>query len=80
MLASIMAPLSSIKINVLKFPLNKISERILGLNEPFALTLVFPHCKQDPIYVFQEIKLRGLVPNSYIHVSVSDFDLYFCMI
>jgi hypothetical protein len=29
-------------------------------------------CKQDPIYVFPELKLRGLVPNFYIHVSVSD--------
>jgi hypothetical protein len=27
---------------------------------------------QDPIYVFPEMKLRGLVPNSYIHVSVCD--------
>ncbi len=24
------------------------------------------------MYVFPEMKLRGLVPNSYIHVSVSD--------
>jgi hypothetical protein len=30
------------------------------------------HCKQDPIYVFPEMKLRGLVPNSHIHVSLSD--------
>jgi hypothetical protein len=30
------------------------------------------HCKEDPIYVFQEMKLRGLVPNFHIHVSVSD--------
>ncbi len=30
------------------------------------------HCKEDLIYVFPEIKLRGLVLNSYIHVSVSD--------
>ncbi len=27
---------------------------------------------QNPIYVFPEIKLRGLVPNSYIHVTVTD--------
>jgi hypothetical protein len=31
------------------------------------------HCKDDPIYVFPEMKLRGLVPNSHGHVSVSDF-------
>jgi hypothetical protein len=30
------------------------------------------HCKQDPIYVFPEMKLRGLVPNMHIHVYVSD--------
>jgi hypothetical protein len=27
---------------------------------------------RNPINVFPKIKLRGLVPNSYIHVSVSD--------
>ncbi len=31
--------------------------------------------KQDPIYVFPEMKLRGLIPNFHIYVSVSD--LYF---
>jgi hypothetical protein len=30
------------------------------------------HCKEDPIYVFTEMKLRGLVPNFHNHVSVSD--------
>jgi hypothetical protein len=30
------------------------------------------HCTENPIYVFSEIILRGLVPNSYIHVSVRD--------
>jgi hypothetical protein len=25
------------------------------------------HCKEDPIYVFPEIKLRGLSPYFYIH-------------
>ncbi len=25
------------------------------------------HCTENPIYVFPEMKLRGLVPNSYIH-------------
>jgi hypothetical protein len=30
------------------------------------------HCKEDPIYVFLEMKLRGLVPNFHIHVSVSN--------
>ncbi len=30
------------------------------------------HCTENPIYVFPEIKLRGLVPNSYIPVFVSD--------
>jgi hypothetical protein len=35
------------------------------------------HCKEDPIYVFPEMKLRGRVPNFHIHVSVSDFYVYF---
>jgi hypothetical protein len=29
-------------------------------------------CNENPIYVSPEMKLRGLAPNSYIHVSVSD--------
>jgi hypothetical protein len=31
-----------------------------------------PHCTENPIYVFPEMKLSGLVPNAHIHVSVSD--------
>jgi hypothetical protein len=30
------------------------------------------HCKQDPIYVFQEMKLCGLFSNFHIHIFVSD--------
>jgi hypothetical protein len=30
------------------------------------------HCTENPIYVFSEMKLRGLVPNSYIHIPVRD--------
>ncbi len=30
------------------------------------------HCKGYPIYVFPEMKLRGLVPNFHIHVSLTD--------
>ncbi len=30
------------------------------------------HCTQHPVYVMPEKKLHGLVPNSYIHVSVND--------
>jgi hypothetical protein len=30
------------------------------------------HCTENPFYVFPEMKLRGLIPNSYSHVSVSD--------
>jgi hypothetical protein len=33
------------------------------------------HCKEDPTYVFPEMKLRGLVPNFHIHVSVSDLNI-----
>jgi hypothetical protein len=34
--------------------------------------IVSLHCAENPIYVFFEMKLRGLVPNSYIHESVCD--------
>ncbi len=30
------------------------------------------HCNKDPMYVFPEMKLRGLVPNFHIHVFVND--------
>jgi hypothetical protein len=30
------------------------------------------HCSENTIYVFPEMELHGLLPNSYIHVSVSD--------
>jgi hypothetical protein len=39
-----------------------------GYSTPPPPTL---HCKEDPIYVFLEMKLSGLVPNFLIHVSVS---------
>ncbi len=32
-----------------------------------------PHCTKSKIYVFPGKELRGRSPNSYIHVSVSDF-------
>jgi hypothetical protein len=31
-----------------------------------------PYCTKNPIYVFPERKMNGLVPNSYVHVSVND--------
>jgi hypothetical protein len=34
--------------------------------------LIYVNCTENPIYVFPEMKLRGLVPSSFIHVSVSD--------
>ncbi len=38
----------------------------------YCSVLSLTHCKQDPIYVFPEMKLCDLVPNFHIHVSVSD--------
>jgi hypothetical protein len=38
----------------------------------FSASLVVVHCTENPIYVFPEKELRGISPNSYIHVSVSD--------
>ncbi len=32
--------------------------------------------KKDPIYVLKEMKLRGLVPNFHIHVSVRDLYIH----
>jgi hypothetical protein len=34
------------------------------------------HCKEISIYVFPEKELRGLCPNFYIHVSVSDLYIH----
>jgi hypothetical protein len=50
------------------FLLLKIWARPLG-----TVTL---HCTENSIYVYSEMKLRGLVPNPYIHVSVSDVRIY----
>jgi hypothetical protein len=38
----------------------------------YSLERILVYCKEDPIYVFPEIKLHGSVPNFYIHVSLSD--------
>jgi hypothetical protein len=40
--------------------------------EALSTFLSVSHCTKNPICVFLEMKLRGLVPNSDIHVSVSD--------
>ncbi len=56
---------------------------LFGFNPPFFhltqpqwLSPLAPHyvahCKEDPIYVFPGMKLRGLAPSFHIHVSVSD--------
>jgi hypothetical protein len=39
---------------------------------PTEFCFLILHCKENPIYVFPEKKLRGLSPNFHIHVSVSD--------
>jgi hypothetical protein len=36
---------------------------------------VYSHSTEITIYVFPEKELRGLSPNSYIHVSVSDLNI-----
>ncbi len=45
---------------------------ILFLFTFFNLILDAPrtHCTENSIYVFPEMKLRGLILNSYIHASV----------
>ncbi len=46
------------------------------VNHPISFSFLgdsFPeHCKEDPIYLFPEMKIRGLIPNFHIHVSVND--------
>ncbi len=34
------------------------------------------HCTKNSIYIFPEMKLRGLDPNSYIHVYSQDRSAY----
>jgi hypothetical protein len=53
----------------------EIAPRGKGRNGAGDLKNVSQQCKKDPIYVFTDMKLRGLVfvPNVHIHVSVSDF-------
>jgi hypothetical protein len=38
--------------------------------------LIIIHCIENLIYVFPEMKLRSLIPISYIHVSVSDLYIH----
>ncbi len=39
------------------------------------MTISEAHFTKKPIDIFPEMKLHGLVPNSYIHVSVSDLHI-----
>ena len=49
------------------------TEEHLIVKFPLPLDITWSlHCNENPIYVFPEMKLHGLVPNSYIHVLVSD--------
>ncbi len=45
---------------------------VLRLEENLLKALGPLHCNGNTIYVFPEMKLCGLILNSYIHVSVSD--------
>jgi hypothetical protein len=40
---------------------------------PDLFTHVSLHCIEDLIYVFPEMKLRSLIPNFYIHVSLDHY-------
>ncbi len=44
----------------------------LRFNGWILADLECPHCQEDPISIFPEIKLRGPNPSVYIHISVSD--------
>jgi hypothetical protein len=41
-----------------------------GERADIYVCLCWLHCTEIPIYVFPEMRLLGLVPNSYIHVSL----------
>jgi hypothetical protein len=43
-----------------------------GGDRCWVVSIAVVHCKEEPNYVFPEMKLRGLLPNFHIHVSVSD--------
>ncbi len=47
---------------------------MLGVVSSYSSSITSTHCNEDQIYVFSEIemKLRGLIPNFHIHVSVGD--------
>jgi hypothetical protein len=44
----------------------------IGGTSTASNSFLVTHCTKNPIYVFPGMKLHGLAPNSYIHVSVSD--------
>ncbi len=50
---------------------------VLSMHYKMLLAWYIQHCTKNPIYAFPEMKLRGLVSNSYIHaVSLSDLYIY----
>jgi hypothetical protein len=52
----------------------EITHLLMSWSERTPCLTLYPsmHCTENPIDVFPEMKLRGLVPNSYIHVFLSD--------
>jgi hypothetical protein len=48
----------------------------LELLKPSQQVGLVTHCTENRIYVFQEKELRGLSPNSYIHMPVSDLYIH----
>ncbi len=55
--------------NLLGKPISKVGAELSNCSDTVS-TYLYLHCTENPIYVFPEMKLRGLVPNTYIHVSV----------
>jgi hypothetical protein len=44
-------------------------ERVVKKQEKTKMDLKrYLHCTENPIYLFPEMKLCGLIPNCYIHV------------
>jgi hypothetical protein len=75
-LKKILLRLKSLQFSFVAFsPGSSVCEKIFlgkGAIRECNLALMALYCQQDPIFVFPEMKLCGLDPNFYNHVSVSD--------
>jgi hypothetical protein len=63
--------------NILNFNFNIVTKKLRHVTFLLLLLLQMVHCKditENLKQIFPEMKLRDPVPNSYIHISVSDLN------